>query len=150
MCPSSSATETLSDTIRLSVHSHAEVEAERHKWIVSEQAGRDLGDWAILSWIREHWNGYLRKCWLEHLEGRAFWVELDPDDFGLLHRHFFKSALFDEILGRLKAGWENFDIIWWALDEHVDMEEVHRILLTLDINSLRIDCQLAQRLSQAG
>jgi hypothetical protein len=150
MCQCSSASEIFSPTIRLSVHTSAEAEAQRHKWIASEKAGRDLGEWAILSWIREHWRGYLRKCWLEHLEGKTYWIELDPADFGLLLREISNSTLFAEILKRLKGGWENLDIIWWALDIRHDMEEVHRILLTLDINSLRIDCQIAKRLAQAG
>jgi hypothetical protein len=52
----------------------------------------------------QHWNGFLRERWLEHLQGRTFWIELDHDDFGLLQRTFQDSALLDEILERLKDG----------------------------------------------
>jgi hypothetical protein len=135
---------------KLSVQDRGAVEAQRHKWIESEKAGRDLGEWAIRGWVRQHWNGFLREKWLEHLEGRAFWIELDHDDFGLLQRSFQDSALIDEILRRLKCGQENLDVLSWAIDEQLEMEEVFEILETLDINSRRIECLLEARLSQAG
>ena len=52
-------------------------EASRHKWIQSEQAGRDPRDAAIRQWAQEHWWGYLRARWMEHLQGKYFWIELD-------------------------------------------------------------------------
>src|SRR3954447_3604198 len=97
-------TDSSRSIVRLSVHEIGRVEAERHKWIESEKAGRDLGEWAIRCWIREHWNGFLRERWLEHLQGRNFWIELDHDDFGLLQRAFQDSELIEAIVGRLKAG----------------------------------------------
>lgn len=137
-------------SVRLSVHDSGAVEALRHKWIESEKAGRDLGEWAIRCWIREHWNGFLRDRWLEHLQGRNFWIELDHDDFGLLQRAFQDSPLIDEILRQLKVGKENLDILNWAIDHELAMEEVLEILEALDINSRRIECLLAIRLSHAG
>ena len=136
--------------VRLSVHDRGAVEAQRHKWIESEKAGRDLGEWAIRCWVRQHWNGFLREKWLEHLEGRTFWIELDHDDFGLLQRSFQDSELIGEILWRLKSGQENLDVLNWAIDDKLEMPEVLEILETLDINSRRIECLLEARLSQAG
>jgi hypothetical protein len=147
---SSTVSEPSKSGVRLSVHEGGAVEAQRHKWIESEKAGRDLGEWAIRCWVRQHWNGFLRAKWLEHLEGRTFWIELDHDDFGLLQRSFQDSRLIEEILRRLKSGQENLDVLNWAIDEHVPMEEVFEILETLDINSRRIECLLEARLSQAG
>jgi hypothetical protein len=135
---------------RMSVHDRGAVEAQRHKWIESEKAGRDLGEWAIRCWVRQHWNGFLRDKWLEHLEGRTFWIELDHDDFGLLQRSFQNSSLIGEILRRLKSGQENLDILNWAIDKQIPMTEVFEILETLDINSRRIECLLETRLSQAS
>ena len=90
-------------------------------------------------WIKEHWSGYLRARWLEHLHGKCFWVELDRGDFGLLQRRFHdNSLLLDRILDRLKAGQENLDIILWALDWSIPMEPVREILEALDINSRRL------------
>jgi hypothetical protein len=135
--------------VRLSVHDHSLDEAQRYKWIASEQAGRDLGAGAIRQWVREHWNGYLRERWIEHLEGRKFWIELDHDDYGLLERAFQGSALIGEILRRLKSGQENLDVLCWAIDEHLPMDEVLEILETLDINSRRVECLVESRLAQA-
>jgi hypothetical protein len=134
------------------VHDASVVEAERYKWIESEKAGRDLGEWAIRSWVRKHWNGYLRARWLEHLEGRTFWIELDHDDYGLLKNEFQNSTVFVGIVERLKAGWENLEIFCWAHDHNLPRQEVLDILKMLDINSRRIECQLEDRLclSQAG
>jgi hypothetical protein len=123
------------------------MEALRYKWIESEKAGRDLGESAIRCWVREHWNGFLRAKWLEHLQGRTFWIELDHNDFGLLQRSFRDSPLIDEILRRLKAGNENLDVLNWAIDVDLPMVEVLEILEALDINSRRIECLLAQRLA---
>lgn len=124
---------------RSSVYMEGEREAERHKWIESEKAGRDLGEHALRQWVRDHWWDYLRARWIEHLEGRRFWVELDRNDFGLLQRQFCANRLLlERILDRIKAGWENLDIISWAVDWGVDMAAVLEILETLDINSRRL------------
>ena len=147
---STTITDVLKSGTRLSVHEGGAVEAQRHKWIESEKAGRDLGEWAIRCWVRQHWNGFLREKWLEHLEGRTFWIELDHDDFGLLQRSFRDSDLTAEILDRLKSGQENLEVLNWAIDESLSMREVVEILETLDINSRRIECLLESRLSQAG
>jgi hypothetical protein len=136
--------------VRLSVYVEGSHEAQRFKWIESEKAGRDLGESAIRSWIQAHWNGFLRARWLEHLEGRTFWIELDHDDFGLLQRAFQDSELIGEITRRLKCGWENLDILIWAIEDSLRMNEVLLILETLDINSRRIEFQLESRLTQAG
>ena len=133
--------------VRLSVHDRGAFEAQRFKWIESEKAGHDLGEWAIRCWVRHHWNGFLREKWLEHLEGRAFWIELDHDDFGLLIRSFEDSRLINEITWRLKAGHENLDILNWAIDSNQKMEEVFEILEVLDMNSRRIECLLEARLA---
>jgi hypothetical protein len=122
-----------------SVYAESEQEALRFKWIESEKAGRDLGEVALRRWVQQHWWGYLRARWLEHLEGRRFWVELDRGDFGLLQRRFHDNTLLlDRILDRLKAGQENLDIICWAHDWHVPDQAVLEILEALDINSRRL------------
>ena len=74
-----------------SVYIESEQEALRYKWIESEKAGHDLGEVAIRRWVKDHWWGYLRARWLEHLQGRRFWVELDrafrPVATGIPLRH---------------------------------------------------------------
>lgn len=124
---------------KASVYVESEQEALRFKWIESEKAGHDLGEAAIRAWVKEHWWGYLRARWLEHLQGKRFWVELDRGDFGLLQREFDGDiVLLDRILDRLKAGRENLDIIQWAIEFSVSMDKVLKILEALDINSRRL------------
>ena len=124
---------------KCSVHVESEQEALRFKWIESEKAGHDLGEEAIRRWVREHWWGYLRARWLEHLQGRRFWVELDRGDFGLLQRRFHDNTLLlDRILDRLKSGQENLDILCWAHTWGIPSEPVIEILEALDINSRRL------------
>src|SRR3954469_17382448 len=118
---------------RVSVYQDCEKEADRFKWIESEKAGRDLGEAAIRRWVQCHWWGYLRARWLEHLQGKRFWVELDRGDFGLLLVRFHDNTfLLDRILDRLKAGQENLDIINWALDWGIPTKAVREILEALD------------------
>jgi hypothetical protein len=124
---------------RASVYVDCEREADRFKWIESEKAGCDLGEQAVRRWVKEHWWGYLRARWLEHLQGKQFWEELDRGDFGLLQRRFHENTLLlDRILDRLKAGQENLEIIVWALDWGLNLSDVRDILQALDINSRRL------------
>jgi hypothetical protein len=124
---------------KASVYVESEQEALRYKWIESEKAGRDLGEVALRRWVQQHWWGYLRARWLEHLQGTRFWVELDRGDFGLLQRKFHDNQiLLDRILDRLKAGQENLDIICWAHDWNIEPAPVIQILEALDINSRRL------------
>lgn len=126
--------------MRRSIYDDWQAEAERFKWILSERAGRDVGDEAIREWVRQHWWGYLRAKWLEHLHGKCFWIELDHNDFGLIQRAFLnRKALLGQILDRLNSGQENLDIVRWAV--HSDpgiVDHVIEILIQLDINSRRL------------
>jgi hypothetical protein len=122
-----------------SVYTEGEQEALKYKWIESEKAGKDLGEDAIRRWVKQHWWGYLRARWLEHLQGKCFWVELDRGDFGLLQREFHDNTLLlDRILDRLKSGQENLDIILWAMNWGLPIIPVLQILEALDINSRRL------------
>lgn len=127
------------DVEKCSVYIECEKEAALFKWIESEKAGCDLGEAAIRRWVKDHWWGYLRARWLEHLQGKVFWLELDRGDFGLLDRAFHDQAiLLDRILDRVKTGQENLDIILWAFDWGINMDQVREILEALDINSRRL------------
>jgi hypothetical protein len=120
--------------------------ALKHRWIASEKAGRDLGEECIRRWVLEHWNGFLRARWMEHLQGKTFWMELNHSDFGLLLNEFKQDEqLLDRILERMKEGKENLDIIRWALDWGIPCDRVIRILERLDVNSCRLSCQFYQQ-----
>jgi hypothetical protein len=125
--------------VKQSVWADSQREIDRFKWIESEKVGYDLGEAAIRRWIRVHWCGYLRARWLEHLQGRTFWVELDRGDYGLLLSKFQEKALLlDRIVDRLIAGQENLHILLWAIDWQIPIEAVLEILEALDINSRRL------------
>jgi hypothetical protein len=124
---------------KCSVYEDSQREAERFKWIESEKAGYDLGEAAIKRWVKEHWSGYLRARWMEHLQGKTFWIELDRGNFGLLQKTFNNQPLLlDRILDRLKAGQENLNIILWAQDWCLPICDVLAILKELDVNSRRL------------
>ena len=126
-------------SVRKSVYQECVEEENRYKWIESEKAGYDLGEGAIRRWVKEHWTGYLRARWVEHLQGKCFWIELDRGDYGLLQRMFQdQQPLLDAILDRLKTGKENLDLILWAHTFQVPLDSFFDILTTLDINSRRL------------
>lgn len=124
---------------RLSVYTDCKAEIDQFKWIESERAGYDLGESAVRRWVTDHWRGYLRARWLEHLQGKRFWIELDRGDFGLLSRAFATDTdLLNAILEQLKAGQENLDVLCWAARQRIPSDPVLRILEALDINSRRL------------
>jgi len=135
---------------RLSLQAYGEAEALKHRWIESEKAGYDLGDEPIRVWVNLHWRGFLRERWIEHLQGRAYWVELDHADFGLLSSVLEETPLLDEIMRRVKRGDENLEILDWAIETILPMDDVINILETLDINGRRIECKFANRLCLAN
>lgn len=110
------------------------------RWYSSENVGYDVGqERAIDEYKKRYWNGSVRAKWLEHLQGKTFWTELDQNDFGLLkHRFLDQQLLLDRILDRLKTGKENLDVIQWALDFGLNSAKVRDILIELNINSRRI------------
>jgi hypothetical protein len=122
-----------------SVHTDCREHEDRHKWIQSQKAGYDLGEGCIRQWVTEHWTGYLRARWVEHLQGKQFWVELDRGDFGLLQRVFIdRNGLLNSILDQLKSGKENLHVIIWAVSEGIPLEPVLEILEALDVNGSRL------------
>ncbi len=125
--------------LRRSVYTECAEEAARYKWIKSEEVGYDLGESAIRQWVKDHWCGYLRARWVEHLQGKCFWIELDHCDFGLLKRKFHDChQLLNTSLDQLKAGKENLDVIDWAQRSDLAMEPVIEVLEALDVNSSRL------------
>jgi hypothetical protein len=126
--------------VKLSIWEDCQREIDTYKWIESEHAGYDVGETtATKRWIQQHWNGYLRARWIEHLQGKQFWSELDTGDFGLLTRDFKdKAVLLDRIIDRIIAGQENLHIFLWAHEWHIPISDVLEILNSLDINSKRL------------
>jgi hypothetical protein len=125
--------------VKLSIWDDCQHEIDCYKWIESEHAGYDVGNYAVRRWIKEHWSGYLRARWIEHLQGKKFWTELDSGDFGLLKKDFKEQALLlDRIIDRVIAGQENLHILCWAHDWQIAIQDVLEILDSLNINSKRL------------
>ena len=123
----------------LSLYDHYQDEAKKHKWIESEKAGHDLGERAIEEWKNNYWLKWCRARWLEHLEGSIRWKELDPEQFGVLVREYSGNKLLrDRVLDRIREGWENLEILQWAISWGIDIAEVTSILSLLDMNSCRL------------
>jgi hypothetical protein len=124
----------------LSLYEEALREAERHKWIESQKRGRDLGDSAIREWFRLHWPRYCRHKQLEHLSGSQRWREFDDEDFGQIYSLIVTGDLLvDRILDRIDAGYENLDVINWALDWGLPLERVVDLLAQVDVNRARLE-----------
>ena len=122
-----------------SIHLDSKVEADRYKWIRSEEAGHDVGEVAIKHWVRDHWHGYLRTKWLEHLQGKTFWIELRRCAFGLLQQECEnRDDLLNRVIDKLKLGQENLGVIQWAVLERLPLPLVHRILAAVDVNSCHL------------
>ena len=125
-----------------SVHEEGLKAALVDRWIQSEKAGRDLGEPCIRKWVHEHWNGFLRARWMEHLEGKTYWMELHGVDYGVLKKEFAEDKdLLDRIMERMKEGKENIEVINWALDWGMPMGRVVHILERLNLNSTKLSCQ---------
>ncbi|MGH7128065.1 MAG: hypothetical protein ACREJB_06720 [Planctomycetaceae bacterium] len=115
-------------------------EAQRHKWIESEKLGRDLGDRAIFDWYHRFWPVFCRAKRIEHLEGRQRWDEFEREGFGRLYALIVEQDLLtDRILDRVYAGYENLDMINWAIDWGLPIDPVIEVLAQLDVNRARLD-----------
>lgn len=123
-----------------SLYDEATREAERHKWIESQKLGRDLGQHAIRDWYRNYWHLYCRYRRIEHLQGARPWREFDDEPFGHLYSLIVAGDLLvDRILDRVHAGYENLDMINWALDWGLPVDAVIEVLAQVDVNRARLD-----------
>ncbi len=123
-----------------SLYDEALQEALRHKWIESQKRGCDLGENAIDEWYDRYWSAYCRFKRIEHLEGLRCWREFGSEDFGNLYTLIVQGDLLaDRILDRYFAGHENLDIINWAIDWGLPLNDVVGVLVQLDMNRARLD-----------
>jgi hypothetical protein len=121
-----------------SLYEAADVEADRHKWLVSEALKRDAGPPAVDEWWAKHWPGFCRYCRIEHLLGTKKWREFEEDAFGL--GRFYDLVLIGDplvtaILDRVAEGWENLQFMDWAADCRHPRHRVLEILEVVNINA---------------
>ena len=125
--------------MQMSLYRRSFREIQDHKWNTSQMAGFDRGEAAVREWVQLYWTGFLRARWVEHLQGKQFWPELQKCDFGLLERKFHdRPQLLNSILDQLKSGRENLDVLDWAHSLKMPIEPVLEILIALDVNSSRL------------
>ena len=131
-----------------SVYTDAHHEAEKHKWIESKKAGRDLGLQAIEDWYRQFWGRYCRARRLEHLSGEQQWVEFAEHEFGQMYQSIVDgNAVLSHLIERFEAGWENLQFTFWVQDAKKSREEINEILGLLEIININIT-RLEPRLHQ--
>ncbi len=123
-----------------SIHKGSLYEANLYKWLQSEKLGYDLGEKAIREWYQKYWRIYCRIKRLEHVVGRECLQEFDdgPSEV-ILELLQSNDLLLQLILDRVSQGWENFDVINWAIDWDLPTTRVRVILEELNINCARFD-----------
>lgn len=124
-----------------SVFEAAFLEARRHRWIASQNAGRDLGDESFHEWCQLYWWTFIRYRHVEHLLGERCWREFDSTSFGVLHCSPETSPLSQEIIELYRTGWENLNIIDHAVQRAYPMDEVYDCLVTINMNDARLKPQ---------
>ena len=114
---------------RCSLFEESSKEANAFRWIESERAGCDQGEFASASGFTVTGPASSGPVDRAHARG-PFWVELKRNEFGLLCREFGDSRrLLDAIILQLKCGAENLDIIRWACREQPsDQRRVRELL----------------------
>ena len=118
-----------------SLYDEADQEADRHKWIVSEQRGCDCGD-AWHEWWHEHWPRFCRYRRIEHLRGDRRWAEFEDHTFGKFYDLVVQGdPLVNIILDNVAKGWENLDFIRRIDDDEWPCERLIEILTIVNINT---------------
>lgn len=125
-----------------SVFEAAYLEARRHRWIESQNAGRDLGDLVLRDWYRRFWWTFLRYRHVEHLLGERAWLEFTGRSFAVLQTSpQWENPLTQEIIELYRNGWENLNIVAHALQRDYPMDEVRECLATINMNDARLNPQ---------
>lgn len=123
-------------------------EAQAERWIRSYEAGCDLGNRIVQQWVHDHWPGFLRARWLDHILGLKFWAELDRNEFGILAQTpCERLSLLNEIVEQLRRQAENLDVICWARKKKSPEEQqiVRDLLLIINVNSRRMQCHFSEQ-----
>lgn len=119
-----------------SLYDAAILEADRHKWLVSERLGRDGGFQAWSEWWVKYWPGFCRHRRLEHLRGDRRWREFEDDFFGHFYDRIVQGdPLLNEILDRVAEGWENLNFTCWLHEQELSSDDVLQILEVVNINT---------------
>lgn len=119
-------------------------EIQRHKWIESEKARRDVGQAAVADWLRRFWWRFCRWRRIEHVEGVKRWFEFSHDDFARILGPILEDDRLTLVIVELMKTdrmrvMSDLEIIEWARDSDLPMDRVLEILCNIHINVARID-----------
>ena len=119
-------------------------EIQRHKWIESEKARRDMGHQAVEDWLKHFWWRFCRWRRIEHIEGVHRWFEFSHEDFAKVLRPILEDDRLTMVIVELMKAdrrrvMNDLEIIEWARDAQVPMERVIEILGDIHINVARLD-----------
>ncbi len=119
-------------------------EIQRHKWIESEKARRDVGHAAVTDWLRRFWWRFCRWRRIEHVEGVRRWYEFSHDDFAKILRPILEDDRLTLVIIELmktdkRRVMSDLEVIEWAHEAEVSMERVLEILSDIHINVARLD-----------
>ncbi len=119
----------------------ASCEADAHKWLLSEQTGRDVGPHGRRDWYCRFWRPFCRYRLLEHLQGVCWYEEFSAESFGRLRDpHLIQMPAMQFIITYyLEYGWENLQFMVKAPEQGFTAPELHEPLKILDVNSAHID-----------
>jgi hypothetical protein len=123
-----------------SLFEEALCEADRFKWVLSEQYHCDVGPWGRAEWVRRYWPVFLRWKRIEHLIGLRRYVEFDAESFGVLQPLQATQGQLVEFVVRqvTEELWENLDFLCRSSAESYCRVELLEVLRVMGINSLRI------------
>lgn len=119
-------------------------EIQRHKWLESEKARRDLGDSAVADWVKRYWWRFCRWRRIEHVEGVQRWFEFPMDDFAKVLRPILENdRLMLVVIEMMKSDrlrvMNDLEVIVWARDTGLPMDRIIEILSSIHINNARLD-----------
>ena len=122
-----------------SLHTEAEQEAAKYKWIVSEKRGYDVGPQALQEWYDEYWADHCRALRTKHLIGEQSCLEYAEGDFGRMQNAYRSgNKLFLELVQRFEDGWENLDFVRWMHDDKKTPPEIEDIIMMLEIININM------------
>ena len=122
-----------------SVFQAAFEEARQHRWIESQNCGRDLGEWAFYDWYQQYWATFIRHRHVEHLVGERWWAEFSAKSYGVLRELLVCDLVANDVVDLYRDCIENLMIIKWALDEGHDLDAVLNCLELINMNDARLD-----------
>ena len=122
-----------------SIMYHAAADYAARKYLDWERLSYDVEETASEHWQSRFWRLWFRARWVEHVLGDKLWIEMGDEHFALLKQDRpHHSLLVNRVADRLVVGWENLDLILWAQDWGLDLDEIIEVLKKININHIQV------------